>query len=106
METGLDGKVVLVTGASGGIGSAIARHFTAEGAKLVLHYRSSRANIEKLVRTSKAENAMSVQAVLTQESQVRRIFAQVLMRFGSVDTLIANAGSWESHEVPLYKMSL
>ena len=105
METGLDGKVVLITGASGGIGSAIARHFAAEGAKLVLHYRSSRANIENLVRTSKSENAMSVQADLTQESQVRRIFAQVLKRFGRVDTLIANAGSWESHDVPLYKMS-
>ena len=94
METGLEGRVVLITGASGGIGSAIARHFAAEGAKLVLHYRSSRANIENLVRTSKSENAMSVQADLTQESQVRRIFAQVLKRFGRVDTLIANAGSW------------
>src|SRR5437773_144527 len=106
METGLEGRVVLITGASGGIGSAIARHFAAEGAKLVLHYRSSRANIENLVRTSKSENAMSVQADLTQESQVRRIFAQVLKRFGRVDTLIANAGSWESHDVPLNKMSL
>ncbi len=106
METGLDGKVVLVTGASGGIGSAIARHFAAEGAKLVLHYRSSRANIEDLVRISKSEIAMSVQADLTNESQVRRIFAQVLKRFGRVDTLIANAGSWESLDVPLYKMSL
>ena len=106
METGLEGRVVLITGASGGIGSAIARHFAAEGAKLVLHYRSSRPNIESLVRTSKSGNAMSVQADLTQESQVRRIFAQVLKRFGRVDTLIANAGSWESHDVPLYKMSL
>ena len=106
METGLKGRVVLITGASGGIGSAIARHFAAEGAKLVLHYRSSRANIENLVRISKSEIAMSVQADLTNESQVRRIFAQVLKRFGRVDTLIANAGSWESLDVPLYKMSL
>src|SRR5213592_4806021 len=106
METGLEGRVVLITGASGGIGSAIARHFAAEGAKLVLHYRSSRPNIESLVRTSKSENAISVQADLTKESQVRQIFAQVLKRFGRVDTLIANAGSWESHDVPLYKMSL
>src|SRR6058998_2742720 len=104
METGLEGRVVLITGASGGIGSAIARHFAAEGAKLVLHYRSSRPNIESLVRTSKSENAMSVQADLTQESQVRRIFAQVLKRFGRVDTLIANAGSWESHDIPFHKM--
>src|SRR5204862_6840056 len=106
METGLEGRVVLITGASGGIGSAIARHFAAEGAKLVLHYRSSRPNIDSLVRTSKSGNAMSVEADLTQESQVGRIFAQVLKRFGRVDTLIANAGSWESHDVPLNKMSL
>jgi len=106
METGLDGKVVLITGASGGIGSAISRHFAAEGAKLVLHYRSNRPKIENLVQTSKSGNAMSVQADLRKETQVRRIFAEVLKRFGRVDTLIANAGSWESLDVPLYKMSL
>src|SRR5439155_26974278 len=106
METGLEGRVVLITGASGGIGSAIARHFAAEGAKLALHYRSSRANIENLVRTSKSENAISVQSDLTKESQVRQMFAQVLTRFGRVDTLLANAGSWRSHDVAPSNMSL
>jgi len=106
MQTGLDGKVVLITGASGGIGSAIARHFAGEGAKLVLHYRSGRQNVEALLRRFKSEDAMSVRADLTKENQVRRIFAQALKRFGRVDTLIANAGSWESHDVPFHKMSV
>src|SRR5436309_1001430 len=106
MQTGLDGKVVLITGASGGIGSSIARHFAAEGAKLVLHYRRGRANVETLMRKSKSEDAMSVQADLTKENQVRKIFAQTLKRFGRVDTLIANAGSWEPVDVPFHKMSI
>ena len=106
MQTRLDGKVVFITGASGGIGSAIARHFAAEGAKLVLHYRSGRENVEALLRASKSEAAMSVQADLTNENQVRRIFAQALKRFGRVDSLIANAGSWESLDVPFHKMSV
>jgi 3-oxoacyl-[acyl-carrier protein] reductase len=106
MEGDLAGKVVVVTGASGAIGSAIAVSFAAEGAKLVLHYRSNRTNIEALQRKLKPVDSIIVRADLAKETDVRRTFAQALKRFGRVDTLIANAGSWESRDIPLHKMSL
>jgi 3-oxoacyl-[acyl-carrier protein] reductase len=106
METGLAGKVVMITGASGGIGSAIAAQFAGEGAKLVLHYRSNRRNAEALQRKLKNADSLVIRADLTKETDVHRMFARALSHFERVDTLIANAGSWESHDVPLHKMSL
>jgi 3-oxoacyl-[acyl-carrier protein] reductase len=106
METGLAEKVVMITGASGGIGSAIAAQFAAEGANLVLHYRSNRANAEALQRKLKSADSIVARADLTKETEVRRMFAQALKRFDRVDTLIANAGSWESRDIPLHEMGL
>ena len=105
MDSDLKGKVVVVTGASGGIGSAIAQKFAEEGAKVVLHYRKNRDSVEQL-QHALGDRAMAVQGDLTTEAQVRRLFAQTLKRFGQVDTLIANAGSWETRDVPLHEMSL
>jgi 3-oxoacyl-[acyl-carrier protein] reductase len=104
METGLTEKVVLVTGASGGIGSTIARKFVDEGAKVVVHYRRQRAQAEALELPDK--QALLVRADLTKESGVRRLFDSAVKRFGRVDTLVANAGSWETRDVPLQEMSL
>src|SRR5437879_3992137 len=106
METNLAGKVVVITGASGGIGSAIALRFAAEGAKLALHYRSHRTSVRALERKLKSVDLLIVRADLSKETAARRMFAQALKRFGRVDTLIANAGSWESRDVPLQHMSL
>jgi 3-oxoacyl-[acyl-carrier protein] reductase len=106
MKTDLPGKVVVITGASGAIGSSIAAQFAAERAKLVLHYRNSRANAEALQRKLKSVESITVRADLTKEVEVRRLFAQALKRFGRVDTLVANAGSWETRDVPLQTMTL
>jgi 3-oxoacyl-[acyl-carrier protein] reductase len=106
MNTDLAGKVVVVTGASGGIGSAVARHFAAEGAKVVLHYRSGSSRARTLERELAPAEALSVRADLARDSDVRRLFAAAVKRFGRVDTLIANAGSWEIRDVPLHKMSV
>ena len=106
METGLAGKVVVITGAAGGIGSAIAAQFASEGATLVLHYRSSGANAEALQRQLKSANSIVLRADLTKEAEVRRMFDRTLKRFGRVDTVIANAGSWESRDIPIHQMSL
>jgi len=106
MNTNLTGKVILITGASGGIGSAMARAFAREGAKLVLHYHRNLAGARKLQRELAAAEPFLVRADLTKESQVRDLFAQVLRRFRRVDTLVANAGSWETREVPLHRVPL
>ena len=106
MNTNLADKVVLITGSSGGIGSAIARGFAAEGAKLVLHYRHGRARAAALQRELGAAAAITVRADLTREAEVERLFALAVKRFGRVDTLVANAGSWETRDVPLHEMSL
>jgi len=106
METGLAGKVVLVTGASGGIGSVVARRFAAEGARLVLHYRTGRDKAMALHKGLGCAEAYPVRADLTREADVRRLFAAAKRRFGRVDTLVVNAGSWETRDVPLHAMSL
>jgi 3-oxoacyl-[acyl-carrier protein] reductase len=106
MNTNLTDKVILITGASGGIGSAIARAFAGEGAKLVLHYHRNLAGARKLQRELAAAEPLLVRADLTKESQVINLFTQASTRFGRVDTLVANAGSWETRDVPLHKVLL
>lgn len=106
MEAGLANKVVVVTGASGGIGSAMARRFVREGTKLVLHYHRRRAQAETVLRELAGAEVLLVRADLARETDARRLFAAAVKRFGRVDTLIANAGSWETRDVPLLRMSL
>jgi len=106
MNSELAGKVVLITGAAGGIGSAIARGFAEEGARLVLHYRSNRAGAAALGAELKGAEPLMVRADLTREPEVKRLFASAVKRFGRVDVLVANAGAWETRDVPLHEMSL
>jgi 3-oxoacyl-[acyl-carrier protein] reductase len=105
MDSGLAEKVVLVTGASGGIGSAIVRAFAAEGAHLILHYHRNRAPVEELRKELPVETLL-FRADLSNEKQTQALFAAALKRFGRIDTVIANAGSWETRDVPVHEMSL
>jgi 3-oxoacyl-[acyl-carrier protein] reductase len=106
MQADLNSKVIVVTGASGGIGSAIARQFAAEGARLVLQYRRGRERAEALRRELADAETLLVRADLTKETDTRKLFSAAMKRFGRVDTLVANAGSWETRDVPLPEMSL
>ncbi|MEA2446446.1 MAG: 3-oxoacyl-[acyl-carrier protein] reductase [Actinomycetota bacterium] len=102
MDTGLAGKVVLVTGGAGGIGSAIVRAFASEGARPVIHYRSS----EERARGLAAETGgIALHADLTVENEVDELFRQAVEKAGRLDVLIANAGWWPTEDEPVWQMS-
>ena len=103
METGLQGKGVIVTGGAGGIGSAMTRAFGAEGAKVCVHYRSSEERAKALA--SDVEG-VAVRADLTVETEVDALFGRAVEELGRLDVLIANAGRWPAEDVPIWDMSL
>lgn len=86
---GLQGKTVLITGAAGGIGSALARAFAAQGARLMLLDRPDTA----LPNLSAELDATAAVCDLGNATQVARIAAQVREHWGSLDVLVNNAGT-------------
>jgi glucose 1-dehydrogenase len=83
-----------VTGGSSGIGAAIARGFGASGASVVVNYRSSEDGAKEVVEAIEREGgtAVAIQADVSKEADVERLFREACSRFGAVDTLVSNAG--------------
>jgi 3-oxoacyl-[acyl-carrier protein] reductase len=104
METGLEGKCVLVTGASGGIGSACARAFAGEGARVFLHYHRGRERAEAV--SAELGGAPVGGADLTREDEAERLFEAAVGALGGLDVCAAVAGSWPSQDVPLWRLPL
>jgi 3-oxoacyl-[acyl-carrier protein] reductase len=94
MASDLKGKVVLITGASTGIGAAAARAFARLGSRLVIHYNTSREAAEAVAADCKALGAQTalVGGDVTQSANVKRIVAEAVAAFGRIDVLINNAG--------------
>src|SRR5580765_7707581 len=110
----LQGKNILITGASSGIGQAIAIRFAREGANVAINYRSGADQAEQtLCMARKARvhrdgkdggggKEMVVQADVSDEAQVKTMVARVIEEFGSLDVLVNNAGIQKpapSHEI-------
>jgi len=104
VESGLAGKGVLVTGASGGIGSACARAFAREGAQVVVHYHRGVDRAEVLAR--EIEAAALVTADLTDELAVDRLFEEARTAIGTVDVCVAVAGVWPKDDMPVWELDL
>ena len=90
MDLGLKGRVAIVTGASYGIGRAVAHGLVQEGAKVALCARHG----EQLERTTKelGPEALAVQADVSKAADIATLFAQTLGKFGRLDILVNNAG--------------
>jgi len=93
----LKGKIAVVTGASKGIGAAIAEYFAAEGAAVVVNYASSKAGADAVVKriTEKDGRAIAVQADVSKPEDIQRLFAETRKAFGHLDILVNNAGIYE-----------
>jgi 3-oxoacyl-[acyl-carrier protein] reductase len=103
VETGLDGKRVLVTGGGGGIGSACVRAFAAEGARVAVHYRTSREHAEVLARET---GGVAIRADLTVEQEVDGLFEAAERELGGVDVCAAVAGFWPREAEPVWRLPL
>src|ERR1700761_4314165 len=89
----LKNKVAVVTGASKGIGASIAKHFAAEGAKVVVNYASSKDAADEVVKaiTENGGTAIAFQADVSKEADVTRLFEETKKAFGQLDILVNNA---------------
>jgi 3-oxoacyl-[acyl-carrier protein] reductase len=93
----LAGKTAVVTGASKGIGAAIAKALAAEGAAVAVNYASSREGADKVVAEIVAAGgkAIAVQGDVAKSADVTRLFDETHKAFGGVDILVNNAGVYE-----------
>jgi 3-oxoacyl-[acyl-carrier protein] reductase len=93
----LTGKVAIVTGASKGIGAAIAKHLAAEGASVVVNYASSKDGAERVVSEIErgGGKALAVRANVAKKVEIESLFAETKKTFGRLDILVNNAGIYE-----------
>ena len=94
MSKKLEGKIAIVTGASNGIGRAIAERLAQDGATVVVNYGKSADKGKVVVAgiVSRGGNAVAIQADMSQVADVRRLVQDTVTKFGRLDILVNNAG--------------
>ena len=103
MDLGLEGTATLVTGGSGGIGSAVARLLASEGVRVAVHYNTNRAAAEALAGEI---GGVALQADLRDEAQTDALVPAAVSALGRLDACVANAGVWPAEDVPVSRLSL
>jgi 3-oxoacyl-[acyl-carrier protein] reductase len=93
----LSGKIALITGASKGIGAAIAQELAQSGATIVINYASATADAARVVAAimDRGGQAVAFQADVSNSAQVDRLFAEIRSTFGRLDILVNNAGLYQ-----------
>ncbi|HGC7256237.1 TPA: 3-oxoacyl-ACP reductase family protein [Streptococcus agalactiae] len=94
MKINIEKSVVVITGASRGLGKAMVKNFLKEGANVVANYNKSEREARELLEVAKntSGNCILVQADISDEDEVKRLYKIVETKFGKVDVLINNAG--------------
>ncbi len=105
MDTGLEDKIVVITGASGGIGGTTAREFAKEGANLALHGHSHMKRVHELSQELPVD-CTTHKADLTNPEETKKMFNKIKNNLGTPEVLVANAGIWPQEEEPIQDMSL
>ncbi|MCB5184962.1 glucose 1-dehydrogenase [Methylobacillus gramineus] len=97
MSKKLEGKVAVVTGASKGIGAAIAKALAAEGASVIVNYASSKEGADKVVAdiAKQGGQAVAVQADVSKQADITQLFSETKSIYGQLDILVNNAGVYE-----------
>jgi len=97
MSKKLTGKVAVVTGASKGIGAAIAKYLAAEGAAVVVNYARSKEGADRVVSEIQrgGGTAVAIQANVANQADIKRLFSETKKAFDKLDILVNNAGVYE-----------
>jgi glucose 1-dehydrogenase len=106
MQISLKGQAALVTGASSGIGEAVAIALGAAGADVVVNYISSPESAEAVAEKIRAggSRAIAIKADVSKEDEVQAMFAQMFAEFGTIDILVNNAGLQK--DAPFHEMTI
>ncbi len=95
----LQNQVALVTGASRGIGRAIAIDLAGAGASVAVHYNKNRTAAEKTLNELEGNSPLLVQGDLSNPESVKNIFDDVIKKMGMIDILVNNAGIFTEHDI-------
>lgn len=107
MDLELKGKVAFITGASGGIGRALARVFHAEGCQLALHANSNIGWLREFIdKQGWQDRAIALAADIADPDAVNTAMQAAVARFGRVDVCVANAGKWPQADELIHQISV
>ena len=99
MEIRFDEKVVLVTGASRGIGKAVAQQFAASGARVMVHYKVNSKAAENVLASLSGKGHKKMEADLASPADIEKLVAGTIRTFGKIDILVNNAGIFTEYEM-------